>query len=252
MPRTPKTTTLSLGHYSLQFSDTVRQKRHDARVLFQQDYDGITGTETGSPVAQRVMRVAAHNAGYTYFVKGSNWVSIKKALILPGTYRTGYRAFVDREMVAGPGADLHVAWAQFETENLGQIALLASHYATKGRPDGTVRLRVNLEANETLAKGIGGLAEELGAGAGIVFYGGDQNIIDRNNDTFFGEDLTSVWDELETWENTGHGNVDVIASYDKDGRVAAEYARTLDDKERFMYMDHYPVEAGFKIKHLKR
>jgi hypothetical protein len=99
-----------------------------------------------------------------------------------------------------------------------------------------------------LAQAIGALAEEKGAGNALVFYGGDQNIVDRTYDTFLGQaDLTSCWDELQRWENTGHGNIDVIASYDRDGRVRCLKATVLDDTEFPLFTDHWYVEAIYGI-----
>lgn len=246
-----ETMVLDLAHYSLQYSDTTKQKKHDALEVYSHDYDAIMGTESGEEDTRRVMRVAAHNAGYTFHVNRSNWVSIKKSLIVPGTYFRGQKAFVDNDMTVGRGHDLHVTWAGCEIDGLGQCTFLASHYSTKGRPVANKEYSVNLRWNKELAKGIGELAEQFGKGKALVFYGGDQNIVDRTTDTFFGEELTSVWDELGKWENTGHGNIDLIASYNKDGRVTAKYIRALDDKEQFMNTDHFPVEAGFTVKKLK-
>lgn len=238
---------LDVAHYSLQFSDTAREKKHDAAEMFSNKYDAITGTESGERETRLILRTAAHNAGYTLHVGNSNFVAFKKKLIRPNSYKFGSKAFVNNDLTFGPGHDLHVTWGQIKVNRLGTLTVLASHYATKGRP---VRgpLSVNLRWNKVLAKNIGDMAEKFGEGSdAIVLYGGDQNIVDRTADTFFGEDLTSVWDELQKWENTGHGNLDVIASYDRDHRVKARYIRALDDKEQFMHTDHYPVEAGFRV-----
>lgn len=242
---------LDLAHFSMQFSDTKNQKKYDAKKIFNQGYDAITGTETGEAPTRRALRVQAHNNGYSFFVERSNWVAIRRALILPGTYRKGHRAFVDSEDVVGPGHDLHVTWAGCAIKDVGRVSFMSSHYATKGVPGGRGGRGVNVEDNRKLARGIGNLAKRLGAGRDVVFYGGDQNIVDKDHDTFFGEDLTSAWDELKKYQNTGHGNIDVIASYDKDRRVRAKYIRALNDDKMFLHTDHYAVEAGFTIKLLK-
>lgn len=245
--------TLDLAHFSLQYSDSTKQKAADAAKIFSRNYDAITGTESGELDTQRVMRVASFNAGYTFFVRRSNWVSIRKDLIKPGTYKTGHEAFVDNRDVVGHGHDLHVTWAQCEIERVGKVSFLASHYARYGRPNArSAEYRQNVEANRELARGIGGLAEQLGAGKALAFYGGDQNIVDRDVDTFFGEPLTSAWDELGKYENTGHGNIDVMASFDHDGRVKAKYIRALDDKELNLFTDHFALEAGFEVKLLRK
>lgn len=242
------TMVLDLAHYSMQFSDTTKQKRHDALEIFSHNYDAITGTESGEANTRRELRVAAHNAGYTYHVNRSNWVSIKKSLIKPKSYRKGHEVFVDNDKVIGPGHDLHVTWAGCYIPRIGRVSFLSSHYATRGRPVKDPEFSKNLGANKILARGIGDMAAKLGAGNALVFYGGDQNIIDKDHDTFFGENLTTAWDELKKYQNTGHGNIDVIASYDRDKRVKAKYIRALSDKKQFMYTDHFPVEAGFEIR----
>lgn len=240
--------TLDLAQYSLQFSDSEKQHRHDAVELFSHNYHAITGTESGEEDTRRQMRLAARAAGYTFMVNRSNWVAIRRNLIKTKTYFKGSKVFVDNDLVKGKGHDLHVTWAGCEMEGFGHVTFLASHFSTHGRPVRNPEYNVNLRWNKILAKGVGDLAEHFGKGKAIVFYGGDQNIVDRTTDTFFGEDLTSAWDELGKWENTGHGNIDVIASYDHDGRVEAKYIRALDDKEQYMNSDHYPVEAGFKVR----
>lgn len=238
---------LDLAHYSLEHSDTPKQKAHDVGLMFSKDYDGITGTEAGQGDMIRLLRVYGHDAGYALHIYKSNFVAIKKKLIVKGTKVKHAETFVDNDLTKGRGFDLNVVGMTVTTPNLGTWSLLASHYATKGRPTGG-ELGQNRRWNRELARGIGGLADELGAGKDLVFYGGDQNIPDREYDTFFGESLTSAWDELGKYENTGHGNIDVIASYDKDGRVEARYIRALDDREQHMFGDHFPVEAGFDVK----
>lgn len=246
-PPTPKYFDLDLAHYSLQFSDDFKQKQHDIRKMFAHGYDGITGTETGEPESIRIMRVEAFNAGYFLAMYKSNFVAIPKKLVKRGSRVKHAVTFVDNDLTKGRGHDLNVVGLTVDTPELGEWSLLASHYATNGKPQ-PGSSGVNKKWNKELAQGIGDLAEQLGAGRALCFYGGDQNIPDNKYDTFFGEDLTSVWDELKKYENTGHGNIDVIASYDKDRRVEATYIRALDDRESFHHTDHFPVEAGFRVK----
>lgn len=240
--REPEFFNLDLAHYSLEFRDTLAQKKRDYQVMFDQGYDAITGTEVGQPDALRVLRLAAHRAGYTVFAYKSNFVSLRKELIVPGSYHKGATTVVDKDKTAGRGHDSNIVWAGMTVKGVGKCTFLCSHYNTR-QPE-------NQKWNRLIAREVGDLAEKFGAGMGLVWYGGDQNIVDRKADTFFGEDLTSVWDELQKYENTGHGNIDVIASYDPDGRVEARYIRALDDREQFMHADHFPVEAGFKVRKL--
>ena len=145
----------------------------------------------------------------------------------------------------GPRGLLQV---HLEDSPIGPVTFAEAHLLTKGRPDGPAFMRQNLELNRRFTRAIGEAAKRNGAGRRLFFYMGDQNIVDRENDTFLGQPLTSSWDELEKWENTGHGNIDVIASYDKDGRVSAAYCRALDDGEFPLRGDHFLVESGFNVK----
>lgn len=247
----PKNINLDVAHFSMQFSDSVRQKKLDAEHIFSRGYDWITGTEAGEEPFTGILAASAKKNGYTFHEYKGNWISVRKALIFPGTRRSGGDTVTDTSLVAGPGHDPNIAWVTFRNAELGQVTVMASHYATKGDPSAHDPARhVNVKWNKKLAKAIGAKARLFGSGKKLVFYGGDQNILDRINDTFFGEPLTSTWDELGRWDNTGHGNIDVIASYDPDVRVQARYTRALDDSELHMFMDHYPVEAGFSVRGL--
>lgn len=241
-----------VAHYSMQYSDTAPQMRSDAIKIFTRGYDWITGTEAGEAPLKGILIGAAELHGYTFFSYKSNWIAVKKSFMVKGSYSATGETVFNNDFVVGPGHDLNVVRVHFKHPTLGKITILGSHYATKGKPDGKTPLeRRNLTPNKVLAKAIGRLTEKFGAGRALVFYGGDQNIVDRDNDTFFGFPLTSAWDELNHYENTGHGNIDVIASYDRDARVAAQYIRALDDRELPMNTDHFPVEAGFLIRTLR-
>ena len=249
---TGKVSNLNVAHFSMQFSDTRDQVEADAERIFTRGYDWITGTEAGDYPVRIVLKKAARRHGYTFHEYKSNWVAIDKSLIVMGTRRTGHATIVDGKLTAGIGNDSNIVWDTFRTSKYGTITVMASHYPTRGNPDAKMRSRrVNVRWTKKLAVAIGAKTKQFGSGPNLVFYGGDQNIVDRITDTFFGQPLTSVWDELGRWENTGHGNIDVIASYDKDSRVKALYGRALDDSELFMHTDHFPVEAGFSVKHLK-
>ena len=241
-------------HISGQFNDTDKQHLDDARAIFARakarKVAWITGTEGGTGAGNwpAALKQEARVHGYHIYQPGgaSDWIAVAKSFA-PGGIK-GYLGPVVIPGKAGAHSHKRVVAVEFRNPALGDIHVIAGHYLTKGRPDAkSPEYRVNLAKNRLLAKAISEYAVKVGAGSDLVFYGGDQNIVDRNNDTFFGGPLTSVWDELKMWENTGHGNIDVIASYDRDARVKAGYIRALDDKEWFLHTDHFAVEAGFDI-----
>lgn len=245
-----KNVVINIAHFSMQFDDTKEQQNRDAGNVFDRGYRWVTGTEAGHRgTLLDVLRVRSATAGYTFHVYKSNWIAVKKSVIVKGSYDKGGDTIVDNDLTVGKGSDSNISWIQYKDVELGRlVTVLSSHYPVKGRPDASPEYSVNLRHNKTLAQAIGEKAEMEGAGKALVFYGGDQNIVDRVADTFFGAPLTSAWDELGKHEDTGHGNIDVIASYDGDGQVKAKYVRALDDKELFMFADHFPVEAGYSVR----
>ena len=265
-------------HASLEFGDTAKQKEEDITDLFarakQRGVWWVTGTEAGPGAGTTgdLLNRLGKAAGYQVWVpstgKGAGsttdcWVAVDSQRIKKDSWRTGFEPGIpgsgslyekqglprDTTPRWGPRG---VVWGSFVNTDIGAVSVAAAHYLTKGRSAKGQPIKGidHYEWNKKLAKAIGDWARDHGKGKGLAFYGGDQNIVDRTDDTFFGQPLTSVWDELKKWENTGHGNIDVIASYNGDGRVSAQDARALDDKAFFQHSDHYVIEAEFKVDRL--
>lgn len=262
-------------HASLQFSDRPAQQEQDIKDLFarakRRGVWFITGTEAGpgaEPTGELLLS-AGGAAGYHVWVPSErkrgagsatdSWVAVDSDRIKKGSWDKGYEPAIPGSKAlyeeAGVNAEFPkwgpkgVVWVSFENEDIGRVGVAAAHYLTKGRSRKGQPIKGvdHYEWNKVLAAEIGDWAREHGKGKALAFYGGDQNIVDRTDDTFFGQPLTSAWDELNKYENTGHGNIDVIASYDRDGRVEAKAVRALDDKEFFQHSDHFVVEAEFKV-----
>lgn len=249
---------VNVWHSSMQFSDPKPQQRKDAERLFVRQRGRKarwgTGTELGDPLFRAIMHDAAERAGYRLHVLRDAWVAVDLSVIVPGSWREGYEHAVDS--TEGDGrrhTDKGVVWASWEDIAFGRMTVGAAHYLTHGRPDARSKeYGVNLDENRRIARVIGEWAREHGRGKRLVFFGGDQNIVDRHADTFLGEaDLTSTWDELGRWENTGHGNIDVLATYDNDGRVVALDTHAVDDSEFHLFTDHFLVEGALGIRPLK-
>jgi len=265
-------------HASLQFSDTPKQQEQDITDLFERAKKRgtwfITGTEAGpgaDPTGQLLLRVGKA-MGYRVWVPSEGegqgrttdcWVAVDSKRI-KGSFKTGYDFAIPGsaalykkqgrpENTLPKWGQKGVVWVSFQNADIGLVGVAAAHYLTKGRsPKGQpIKGIDHFKWNQKLAKEIGDWAREHGKGSALAFYGGDQNIPDRTDDTFMGQPLTSAWDELGKWESTGHGTIDVIASYNGDGRVAAQAARSLDDKEFPQHGDHYVIEAEFKVRALR-
>jgi hypothetical protein len=252
---------LKLVHASMEFGDPTRQQRSDVARIIGRDADIYTGTEAGpgSGELPSILRTLFTAAGYHFYVPKQPtdaWVAVVDDLITGG-WATHYQPVLQGAKKSG--STLHygpkgITWVEFDTADLGHISVGASHYLVGGRRPGRVSQHGEVnhyEENKKLAGAIGEWAVQQGRGSGLVFYGGDQNIADRTEDTFFGAPLTSAWDELGVYENTGHGSIDVLASYDGDGRVSARSIRALDDSELLLNMDHFVVEATYLVEPLR-
>lgn len=241
---------LDLAHYSMEWSDPKEQTVRDAHKMFDRNYDWITGTEAGEWSVRSSLRNAARRSGYTFNVYKSNWIAVRRSIIVPGTFRNRAFTIMPTGRTAGAGHDGTLICNKFDIKDVGRINVLGTHLATRGRPDGNRDYRVNLDENREMMAFINRIADKRAKGHALVFFGGDMNIVDRNNDVFFGGNLVSAWDELKKWEDTGHDNIDVIARHRGDTRVHPKYVRALDDKEMHMFTDHYPVEAGYMVDYL--
>lgn len=245
---------LDAMHVSMQFSDSKRQKVADAQAIFdravRRKVHWITGTEAGQEDLRTALRDAAATHGYRFTEFKSNWIAVVKTAVAKGTWKTEDFTIVPNDLTVGAGHDTSLTVVQFDHEPVGsQVTVMCSHYPRFGRPDAKDPVyRVNLEWNKKTADFIGEKAKEYGKGKSLVFYGGDQNIPDTHSDTFLGNPLTSLADELHEYPSTGHGPIDVIASYDNDGRVTGRYWRALSDKKFPLNTDHFACEGGFTVK----
>lgn len=252
-PAKPKPYRVHVMQASMLYSLTLKQKREDLDIVFaraaRRDVAWVTGTEYPDDASRAVLSDVAGEYGYRVFFRGRDdvWIAVQRDFI-KGNLEVEHEVVIPKEEgfgKKGPRGVLRVSFDSFS--DLGRVTVAAAHMLTKGRPDGKGIFKTNVVLNRRFAKAIGDVARKFGKGKGLFFLGSDTNIVDRDNDVFFGQPLTTAWDELDKWENTGHGNIDVTASYDGDGRVSAAYCRALDDGELHLHGDHFLVEAGYDV-----
>ena len=251
-PPQADTVRVNVAHASLQFSDTREQKAADVEAVFDRadarDAWWVTGTEAGEQPLASLVAQAAKRHGFRVFRNRGNWIAVRRSRITPGSkWRTGVVFVADKDETLGPGHDSAFPWVKFDNPDLGTIAIAAGHYPTKGQRPGSPNYAITVR----YARKIGEWARRHGKGKALAFYQGDQNVPDRDLDTFRGEPLTTLGDELGKWPNTGHGPIDVLASYDKDGRVKGHSYRVLDDKRLPLHTDHYYIEGAYDVRVLR-
>lgn len=277
-----------VAHVSLEAGDSDKQHTADLEKIFSRSRARktawITGTEAGpggGNLGRELVRIG-RKYGYKLWVPSNQksgsgsatdaWVAVRENLVDRGSWKQGFILGIpgSKQLYEDQGkdGDLSPRWGpkglvhvQFKStaSGLGVVNVGAAHYLTKARSPKAPKIHGvdHWEQNKKLTDVIGKWAREEGKGRALVFYGGDQNMADNKNkepqgDTFMGEPLTSMWDEVKFWENTGHGNIDVIASYDKDGRVKALHINALNDRQFFLHGDHFYVEGVFNVEPLKR
>ena len=246
--------TLRVQHTSLQFSDTESQQVRDVRKLFAtgKDYPIKTGTEGGvETFSHDALRYVGKEFNHAVHVVRGNWVAIDRAIIEPKSLNRGQEFVVKNDFVVGKMHDRILATIEFDHRDprIGHIGVGAAHYPTKGR----LKSDPNNDINEKYAHVIAEWMKETAKGPNIAFVHGDFNMLDnqKRQDWSFGENWTSMADELKAWKNTGHGSIDGFGSYDNDGRVSAKYFRVLDDHELKMFTDHFVVRGAWTVKHLR-
>lgn len=244
------TITLDTMHTSMQFSDSTAQKQADAKKIFaraaSRKVSWVTGTEAGMGASADLRAALAKEAkanGYKFVVKSDVWIAVQRDLIHVGSWNDGFIKTLDASTGSQNFSDRGILWCEFSADVLGSVSVGVSHYMTHGRKPSDEYYN----ANTRLTKAIGEWGKVHGAGRRICFFQADANIPDRTDDVFRGQPFTTLADELKDWQNSGHGSIDIIASYDADRRVKGKYFRVLDDKEFPLHTDHFACEGGFEV-----
>lgn len=248
---TPNTTLLKVQHTSLQFSDGPAQQEADVKTLFETGhaFPIKTCTEAGPETDYYdLLQEYAHMYQHRIHIMRSNVVIVDKEIIKRGSWRTDEIMVEPTGNVAGPGHDSAFPVVTFDHADarMGTISYAALHYPTHGWRPGDP----NIWVNKKYAKYVAREARKLGKGQDLFFGAGDFNMPDRKLDWFFGRPLTSMADELNRHQNSGHGDIDGFFSYNRDGRVKAKWFNVLDDNELPMFIDHYACRGAWEITHL--
>lgn len=215
----------------------------------------IGGTEAGpgSGNLNAMLRKYAKVHGYRLKVDNryDTWVAVKRSLINKGSWRSGavfvlWRKTKLARRASGRWGDKAITWASFRNSKIGKVSLGAVHPLTKkgGGPD------LKRRTDRLFGRKIAAWFRRFAKGPAIAFVTGDFNLVDRTNDLFHGAPITSCWDELKKYPNTGHGNIDAVGSADADHRVKCVGAVVLNDTNFFLHGDHFLVVTSYEIDEL--
>lgn len=247
-------TTLRVQHTSLQFSDTKAQQEHDVRQLFARgrNYPVKTGTEGGAETfSYDALRYIGKEFNHAVHIVRGNWIAVDRAIIARGSLDKGQEFVIKNDFIVGKMHDRILTTVEFDhvDPRVGHLAFGAAHYPTKGR----TKSDPNNDVNEKYAGVIAEWMKDASKGRALAFVHGDFNMVDSigKQDWAFGENWTSMADELKAWKDTGHGPIDGFASYDNDGRVTAKSFEVLRDRNLKMFSDHFVVRGEWKVRHLK-
>jgi hypothetical protein len=248
-----KTLKLRMQHCSLQFKDTPKQQEHDIKFLFEKGvaFPIKSGTEagldrTGANANRDLLMKYANKWNHIIHFARDNWIAVDRDIIQTGTVERGEVFVVSSEKTKGRGHDSVMATFAFDHKYapVGRVNVGAVHYPTQGREPRDPNWKWNKLYSEEIAKWM----EEVAKGKALAFVNGDFNMNDKTSDWAFGNGFTSMADELKSWEGSGHGPIDGFCSYDRDGRVSAFKFDVLDDREAFLFTDHYVCRGVWKIK----
>jgi hypothetical protein len=245
-PEQPETRRRRTAHVSMQYSDTPDQMRADADKIFhrakERRFAWVTGTEASEEPLGGILRAAAFAAGFVFHVARGQWIAVNREIIR-GHITTGYVPVLESTEGKGRHSDRGITWVGFDDVDLGHTTIGCGHQLTDGRKPGDPNYALNMRYSRAIAA----WGREVGKGSALVFYNGDQNINDRTDDTFHGGPFTSIADALKDWQDTGHGPIDVIASSDRDKRVAAVRFEAFPDNKFRLNTDHFFTVGVFEV-----
>jgi len=252
---------LVVGLAPMQFSDRDAEHKSDAARVFARaeakGYAALIGTEAsvGAGRLPEYLEDEAHAHGYRFHRRHGTWLAVAKRLG-PEVDRGYVKVIGSHTMEHEPTSARYdprgIPWLTVDAtrHGIGNLTVGVSHFLTKGRQRGQTPAGPanHYRLNDELSAAIGEWAADHGKGKGLVLWGADTNRLDSTGDVFNDlAPLTTCWDDLGKWPNTGHGNIDVLARYDRDGRVSCAWARSLNDAAYPLATDHYLTEAAYDV-----
>lgn len=244
--------TLKMQLTPLQFSDASGQQNRDAYAVFAKgkQFPIKFGTEAGAETdLHGYLRKHARDFNHMIHFARGNFIAVDRSIVVKGSDKRSQILVVKNDRLVGRQHDRVIPTLSFThvDPRIGRIALAGVHYSALGR----TKSDPNNDTNELIADAIAEWMRRAGRSRAIAFAVGDWNMLDNleSQDWAFGNEFTSIADELKQYQDTGHGPIDGFCSYNRDGRVSAKWHKVLDDREDFMYSDHYKSLCAWSVKH---
>lgn len=236
------------GHSSGQFSDRPDQQNQDAARLVSRfessGRDWLTGTEAGSKsVLDTAFKNTVHHSELRFIKNKTSdvWILVSKDLFT-GPIDVEWHKVIDATHEFGPRGFLRASGACPRVGS--EVTILVAHWLTDPDDFG----QANGPRNKKMADELTRLGHQFGKKRNLVFYGGDNNRTEREPGGILSTSpFTSLATELDNIQNTGHGAIDCMASYNADHRVSGKSWNVLDDSEFPLHTDHYYCEGSWRV-----
>lgn len=241
-----------VGIAPMQFSDPAALQYADVQVIFKRGYHAIVGTEAGAGSGKLLSYIVAAAKEHGYYLskpgRYDTWVAVRKDQVKEGTWRAEsvfalWRSSKTPGDHPGRWGDKGVVAGVFTHPLTGrEMAIGSVHYLTNGGAGPKLKAETDVTYSEVVAKWAKKYPEA------DVLVGGDFNRNDKKYDVFRGKaPFVTAADELEKWQNTGHGPIDALARRKTDEKVRFVSWRVLDDSEVRLNTDHFLSKAVLKL-----
>jgi hypothetical protein len=195
---------------------------------------------------QRQLQVACLDRGYRLLLppEGDTAIAVSDAHELLDHDYLHVNAGQPGPMASGGHSPRGVQVVQFRPFGTEEVVTFATaHWLTRRADDGGQRLAMTQAMAHTI--------QQAAKGSRLGFWAGDTNNPDQPGDVSEVDrllrkgQLTSCWDELGRYPAThGHTTLDVVGSYDPDGRVSCTRARVWPQ----LRSDHRPISAWYSVR----
>lgn len=242
-----KSEILHIHHASLNGRDNADDARNDSELMFSRDADVVTTTEMGAEPQRGAYLDAARKHGYRSLTgRGGQAIAVKKGIKV---ITSGYTQVIDDP--TGPvRGHRDLPWMQIEYAGR-KVTICSTHWVDDYETDAARRDQWIRQTNAVIDR----MSKATSNDNNVGFFTGDVNIhfdqsgpmVRQARQQFSGGGLKMVWDELNTYPDTGPhgGTIDVIGR--KGGSRFTEPIRTAVYTSAMVTSDHNPISAWYRI-----